>query len=373
MAYPVKGELGSKTNNAEEKPSDPSWKESNVFWLFKLSPSSKMKNVCRDQIKALEMWEDLLETSQVTEDKIREIAKATNFTSGKWLIRRPRDKIDETWKLIAEATVAGRLGHLAKVSTTKPSQRQSDNTHVICIYTEDYTNVEDVMRIRRELRSMGINELLRYKPDIYTIFDIYYNNPYQIKASVYASTGQETLFNPTRNQEKTVTKQNKVSELIQKHQPPNNDRFANSKIKRKPISDHTGVLQERHSTSFKPVATKATAGVKRKCANYATQQNFHWSHASDITTRQKRCCAWNVELPQSQVEITKPSQSHAEVHVNSNNIGDCTSTTGEDGVSSHGLEMTQNINKQEPFIKSSDGDHEVVDTSTRSICRCILM
>ena len=45
-----------------------------------------------------------------------EIAKATNFTSGKWLIRRPRDKIDETWKLIAEATVAGRLGHLAKVS-----------------------------------------------------------------------------------------------------------------------------------------------------------------------------------------------------------------------------------------------------------------
>ena len=44
---------------------------SNVFWLFKLSPSSKMKNVCRDQIKALEMWEDLLETSQVTEDKIR--------------------------------------------------------------------------------------------------------------------------------------------------------------------------------------------------------------------------------------------------------------------------------------------------------------
>ena len=44
---------------------------SNVFWLFKQNPSSKMKNVCRDQIKALEMWEDLLETSQVTEDKIR--------------------------------------------------------------------------------------------------------------------------------------------------------------------------------------------------------------------------------------------------------------------------------------------------------------
>ena len=76
-----------------------------------------------------------------------------------------------------------------QVSTTKPSQRQSDNTRVICIYTEDYTNVEDVMRIRRELRSMGINELLYYKPDIYTKFDIYCNNPYQIKASVYASTG----------------------------------------------------------------------------------------------------------------------------------------------------------------------------------------
>ena len=36
---------------------------------------------------------------------------------------------------------------------------------------------------------MGIDELLYYKPNIYTVFGIYANNPYNIKASVYESTG----------------------------------------------------------------------------------------------------------------------------------------------------------------------------------------
>ena len=60
---------------------------------------------------------------------------------------------------------------------------------MICVYTDNYADADDVMRVERELRSLGINDVLYYKPDIYTYFGIYANNPYKIKASVYASKG----------------------------------------------------------------------------------------------------------------------------------------------------------------------------------------
>ena len=43
------------------------------------------------------------------------------------------------------------------------------------------------MRVERQLRSLGIGGLLNYKPDVYTYFNIYANNPYKIKASVYTT------------------------------------------------------------------------------------------------------------------------------------------------------------------------------------------
>ena len=46
---------------------------------------------------------------------ILEIALATKLTVGKWMIFRHRRIIDETWKMIAEATFAGKLGYSAKV------------------------------------------------------------------------------------------------------------------------------------------------------------------------------------------------------------------------------------------------------------------
>jgi len=61
--------------------------------------------------------------------------------------------------------------------------------HLICVYTEDYTDIEDVIRVERELRSLGITEALFYKPDIYTYLNIYSNNRYHLNASVYTSAG----------------------------------------------------------------------------------------------------------------------------------------------------------------------------------------
>jgi hypothetical protein len=86
--------------------------------------------------------------------------------SGKWLLFIPSQKIDEIWVLISGETVAGRLGIASKAATAKrnPLARNSW-MKVICIYTYDSVDVEDVMRVRQRLREIGFTKKLSYKTD----------------------------------------------------------------------------------------------------------------------------------------------------------------------------------------------------------------
>jgi len=90
--------------------------------------------------------------------------------SGKWLVFVRNDEVDEVWALISEAVREGKLGNQAKVSTAKPNPLSRDPTrHVLCIYTYDYANKKDVIRVRRELRRLGITEEIPYKADEDTV------------------------------------------------------------------------------------------------------------------------------------------------------------------------------------------------------------
>ena len=93
---------------------------------------------------------------------------ALNIESGKWLIFRAADQIDDAWTTIAEACGSGRLGQ-AKVSTRHPVHSGYRNKHVICVYTDDSENKPDVFRIREVLRDLGFTETLNYKPDAMTL------------------------------------------------------------------------------------------------------------------------------------------------------------------------------------------------------------
>ncbi|MGB3208098.1 MAG: putative phosphothreonine lyase domain-containing protein [Crinalium sp.] len=91
--------------------------------------------------------------------------KDTNRT-GKWLIFVPTEKIDNIWLTIKEATEEGILGSAAKVSTAMGGANSTDpNENVICVYTYDWADEQDVMRIREELRKMGITRKIPYKTD----------------------------------------------------------------------------------------------------------------------------------------------------------------------------------------------------------------
>ena len=79
--------------------------------------------------------------------------------------------------------VSGSLGHAAKVSP----RDCKGNRHVICVYTEDFTNKEQVRAVEKGLRKVGVTSVMRYKPDVYTTLGIYSDNPWGLKPTVYTS------------------------------------------------------------------------------------------------------------------------------------------------------------------------------------------
>ena len=91
---------------------------------------------------------------------------AHTIRGGKWLIFTPIDEIDRDWEIIKIATNKGELGFSVKVSTLRLNPHSRDpNTGVICVYTYDSEDVEDVMTIRESLRNFGFTRRLTYKSD----------------------------------------------------------------------------------------------------------------------------------------------------------------------------------------------------------------
>ncbi len=99
-----------------------------------------------------------------------------NKNCGKWLIFAPITQIDDIWIKIKLATEEGKLGSSAKVSTAKPNPNSTDaKKSVICVYTYDWTDKDDVMRIRQRLRELGIISKIPYKADQDTLKGKYAN------------------------------------------------------------------------------------------------------------------------------------------------------------------------------------------------------
>eukprot|EP00854_Cymbomonas_tetramitiformis_P024627 gene24627-29956_t len=86
-------------------------------------------------------------------EKILETAKAKRYTNGKWMLFPRRQDVDSVWDKIARATVAGELGCQSKVATSNPLDLNSNP--LICMYTSDFTNLELVKRLLRNIRGLG--------------------------------------------------------------------------------------------------------------------------------------------------------------------------------------------------------------------------
>jgi hypothetical protein len=88
--------------------------------------------------------------------------------AGKWLIFQEPDQVDAVWNKVRDATVALELGISAKISTAKPNPDSRDARKVIYVYTKDWADEPDVMRVREKLRELGFVDRIGYKRNIET-------------------------------------------------------------------------------------------------------------------------------------------------------------------------------------------------------------
>jgi hypothetical protein len=114
---------------------------------------------------------------------------------GKWLVFVPCENVDKVWSRIARATEHDLLGISAKVSTAVPNGYDASR-HLICVYTNDFRQKDDVARVLNALREIGIIGKLYYKTDEATLSGLYSSNgPFTKKkgrASLYCSDDFES-------------------------------------------------------------------------------------------------------------------------------------------------------------------------------------
>ncbi|KAK4452092.1 hypothetical protein QBC34DRAFT_399154 [Podospora aff. communis PSN243] len=119
---------------------------------------------------------------------LRDLAANSNVLSGKWMLFPEPGRVNEVWEAVAHATAKNELGIVAKVETKGAVEKKE---RLICVYTYDFRDKDDVARVLNRLRQL---ELVRpggrqvyYKCDAWTEIGIYGGNEWNISASMYSS------------------------------------------------------------------------------------------------------------------------------------------------------------------------------------------
>lgn len=135
------------------------------------------------------------------------LAHALHVRSGKWMLFCSADAVNDAWATVATATANNALGVAAKVATKSEGDDRTEQ--LICVYTADFTDRDDVERVALKLKQLGLvhprGKPLYYKPgqyyvvsayvtftsvahpvaDAYTYLGLGSGNTWGIKASIY--------------------------------------------------------------------------------------------------------------------------------------------------------------------------------------------
>ncbi|KAM3413718.1 hypothetical protein BST61_g10408 [Cercospora zeina] len=123
---------------------------------------------------------------QLAEDLLA-LAISTSVTYGKWMLFPSAADLAQFWRLVATATAQGRLGPTSKTAVLNPNETET----VICVYTCDFSDRNDVYRVLKALVDIGLcaasGQPIYYKCDAYTYLGINSENEYKLRASLYSS------------------------------------------------------------------------------------------------------------------------------------------------------------------------------------------
>ncbi|KAH3920329.1 hypothetical protein HBI56_068580 [Parastagonospora nodorum] len=130
----------------------------------------------------------LNQESKDLQQRITDLAVECGVLSGKWMLFPKLEEVNQVWKKVVEGVINNRLGPTAKVAPDegKPGDR------LICIYTRDFRDQDDVLRVLLELETMGLvnsGRSIYYKSDAFTYLDLYKQtaSEYGLQASLYTS------------------------------------------------------------------------------------------------------------------------------------------------------------------------------------------
>lgn len=132
--------------------------------------------------------------------------------------------VTQVWKQIVVGVIENRLGSGCKVATddgkeerlskcgSSPKEiRFTRAKHIaVCVYTRNFQDTQDVVRILQELETIGLlsaGRLIYYKPDAYTYLDVRRENAaeYGLKAILYNS--RSMLANSKGTESASLTQQ----------------------------------------------------------------------------------------------------------------------------------------------------------------------
>ncbi|XP_021370617.1 UPF0696 protein C11orf68 homolog [Mizuhopecten yessoensis] len=126
----------------------------------------------------------------VTKQLLFSLAEKFHVTSGKWMLIPVKTglKVDVLWTKVAKAIAEAQIPcHYAKVSTMNADKLMTDPSHVICIYNNNFLNLDEVRALESGIRSIGLRGKLCYKPDVYTYCGIYSRNQWGISPIISKS------------------------------------------------------------------------------------------------------------------------------------------------------------------------------------------
>lgn len=110
--------------------------------------------------------------------------------SGKWLLMNiSEENIDALFTKISDGVREGKLGPVAKVGIM--TDNGISKTFMICIYTKDFTDRDDVERVLRALGRDGLNLIppdgkkIGYKADIVTLWGAKYHGTSTLNRSTF--------------------------------------------------------------------------------------------------------------------------------------------------------------------------------------------
>jgi len=88
--------------------------------------------------------------------QILDLAHHLHVRCGKWMLFPPPNVVDDVWAVVARATAANELGVAAKVAPKGDEEGSQGSARLICIYTRDFRDKDDVARVLGRMRELEL-------------------------------------------------------------------------------------------------------------------------------------------------------------------------------------------------------------------------